>query len=158
MRTLPPSRTDPRGRTWRRTSLAAWLRRSRAHRHRAHRLRRRSWRVVPREAGRLRPRSGSRVHQSLGELAEGLVVRVHDLLRGREHARSALADGFDDEALAIGGHVELGLSVDAQKLEDRLLDHDSETVTDGGEFLHHGRAPFLLMYNVVGAQRKARPS
>ena len=51
-------------------------------------------------------------------------------------------DGLDDEPRAVGAHVELGLPVDVQELEDWLLDDDPEAVANGRELLSHDFTPF----------------
>lgn len=65
-------------------------------------------------------------------------MRDHRALGRRVDPRPlAPPDGRDDKSLSVRAHFELGLAVDIEKVEDRLLDNDAEAVADGRELLAH---------------------
>src|SRR6266702_4104217 len=81
---------------------------------------------VPRAAGSLR------------EFTKTLVVRDHRALQGGLHPLLlAFPHWLDDEPLPVGPHVQLGVAIDVQQLENGLLDDDTEAVPDGRELLPH---------------------
>jgi len=78
-----------------------------------------------------------------GRFCGYVTVIKHDLLyylyyRGRPNAGP---DGTDDERLAVGRDLQPRVAVDAEQVEDRLVDDDPEAVADCSELLDHGRRP-----------------
>jgi hypothetical protein len=49
-----------------------------------------------------------------------------------------LPDGLDDETLAVGAELELGVFGDIEQIEDRFFDDNAEIAADDGEALAHG--------------------
>jgi hypothetical protein len=63
----------------------------------------------------------------LRQVPQGLVVGLHHATRGFvDLLATIICHGCEDEALTVCGHLEFGVAVDLEQLEDRLLDDDAK--------------------------------